>query len=159
MINNNYIAVFDFETDSRDPHTCSPTELGCVMIEPRKLEIVESSLFEQGMRPEDIDTEGYYERHKETIEWTANNRKTKPEAIIEEWKSYPSPDVTWSAFVSYLEGYQARGSKRKSMFSAPIRAGSNIIAFDDIILKRLCTQYKNIDRKSGKPNIFHPRRS
>ena len=61
MLNLRKICVFDFETDSPDPHTCQPVELAAIMIDPRKLKIIEKSDFSSMMRPADIDDETYYE--------------------------------------------------------------------------------------------------
>ena len=38
-MNNRCIIVFDWQTDSPDPHTCNPVELAAIPIEPRTLEI------------------------------------------------------------------------------------------------------------------------
>ena len=38
-MNNRWIIVFDWETDSPNPDTCNPVELAAVPVDPRTLEI------------------------------------------------------------------------------------------------------------------------
>ena len=38
-MNNRWIIVFDWETDSPDPDTCNPVELAAVPVDPRTLEL------------------------------------------------------------------------------------------------------------------------
>ena len=44
-MNLHKIAVIDFETTGINPDTCEPTQLAAVMVDPRKLEIIEGSEF------------------------------------------------------------------------------------------------------------------
>ena len=158
----NPICVYDYETDGKHPHECEPTELGACIINPRTLEIVENSEFILKLRPPTIDEPDYYRKHEDTIAFHAKNRlaegddmEVKKKEVFESWKNGVDQKIGWQQFTTYLEKYNT-DQKRKTMFGAPIRGGSNIRSFDDIITTRLCKKYGNID-KEGKMNIFHPR--
>lgn len=151
----NYIAVYDFETDSPDPKTTEPVQLAACIINPITLEIVENSEFCSDMKPADIENADYYDEHRQTIEWHAKNYKISPQEVFERWKLAPEQSIVWRQFTDYLEKYN-KNQSRKSRFTAPIRAGINILRFDDLIIDRLCKKYKN-STKEGEQSIFHPR--
>jgi DNA polymerase III epsilon subunit-like protein len=75
--------------------------------------------------------------------------------ILKEWLEYPKQEQSWKMFVSYLDKYHSRASK-KSQFSAPIAAGYNIHRFDLKIIDRLSQKYDNTN-KENTSNIFYPR--
>jgi len=155
MINLHNIAVVDLETDSVDPYSCNPTQLACLMIHPRKLEIIPGSEFNSLIRPLDIDHDDYMDKHKSTIEFHAKNQKATAEQVVSTWKDAPSQKTVWDKFVAYLYKYHTTQS-RKSVYTAPIICGYNILNFDCIILDRMCKTYNNIDKK-GKSTIFYYR--
>ena len=155
MLNLRKICVFDFETDSPDPHTCQPVELAAIMIDPRKLKIIEKSDFSSMMRPADIDDETYYEEHKDTIDWHARQLDKKPLEILESWKAAPLQKNAWSEFKTYLKMYHVSDT-RKSSFTAPICAGYNHLGFDNYIIQRLSEKYNDIDKR-GKTKLFFGR--
>jgi DNA polymerase III epsilon subunit-like protein len=155
MLNLHPIAVFDFETDSADPRSCNPVELACLVLDPRTLEIVPNSEFSTKIRPPSIDDTNYYELHKDTIEWHAKNHKCTSEDILKEWKSAIPQDVAWKNFKEYLSKYHTT-TKKRSMWSAPIAAGMNIIRFDLPIIERLSGLYGDLN-SSGETKIFFPR--
>jgi hypothetical protein len=133
-----HICVFDFETDGKDPNTCNPVELACVMIDPYSLEVIPGSEFDSYMRPEGIDKEDYLtgvegEKRLETVKWHAKLRKCSNEEILDKWKNAPLPEVVWPLFVAHVEKY----NKTKSQFEAPIAAGMNIKNYDLFIVSRL----------------------
>lgn len=152
---DNFVCIYDFETDDKDQHTCEPVQIAASMIHPKSLEHVEGSEFTSYMQPIDINDEDYYEKHEETIKWHAENYKCTPQEIFNKWKSAPMQKVVWKDFQTYLLKYNMNQS-RKSKFSAPIRAGANIIKFDDVITQRLCTRYGMVS-KDGEQKIFAPR--
>lgn len=154
-MNFNTIAVYDFETDSPDPYTCNPVQLACIMVNPRTLEIIEGSEFNTRMQPLDINDEGYVAEHKDTIEWHSRISKTSSEEIVEGWKDAPQQQDAFDAFTEYLLRYHKK-TGRKSKFSAPIKAGYNIIRFDNVIMERLCKKYHKMDKRNDM-SIFHPR--
>ena len=149
-MNYNKICVFDIETDGRDPTKANPVQLAAVIVDPRKLEIVNNAEFNSFMRPEGIDEEDYFENNRATIEWHSNIRDCTPEEIIELWKKAPSQKMVWENFVGFLEKFHKSG-KNKTKFSAPLACGYNILAFDLHIVNRMCENHLK-----GK-QIFHPR--
>ena len=155
MLNLRKICVFDFETDSTDPHTCQPVELAAMMINPRKLCFIDGSEFSSMMRPADIDEENYYETHKDTIDWHAKQLKKKPLEILETWKAAPLQKNVWADFKRYLLMYHIQDN-RKSSWTAPVCAGHNIYEFDLPIIKRLSEKYKDVD-KNGRTKLFFAR--
>jgi len=155
MLNLKKICVFDFETDSPDPHTCQPVELGAIMIDPRKLKFIEGSEFNSMMRPTNIDEENYYEVHKDTISWHARQLNKKPLEVLDSWKAAPLQKNVWADFKRYLDMYHVQ-DKRKSVFTAPLACGFNILDFDLPIIQRLSKKYKDIDNR-GNTKLFFRR--
>lgn len=155
MLNLRKICVFDFETDSPDPHTCQPVELAAVMIDPRKLCFIDGSEFSSMMRPTDINDENYYEVHKDTISWHAKQLKKQPLEVLDSWAKAPLQKNVWADFKRYVDMYHLQ-DKRKSVFTAPICAGYNILDFDLHIIQRLCEKYHNVDNR-GNSKIFFRR--
>ena len=151
----NFICVYDFETDSPNPHECEPVQLAACIINNITLEIMPNSEFCVNMRPPNIDDEDYFEKHESTIEWHAKNYNKSPTEIFELWKSFPAQKQGWEHFTNYLLKYN-KNQSRRTKFGAPIRAGANIRRFDNIIVDRLCKRYGNVTG-TGEQNIFSPR--
>lgn len=144
------------ETDGKDPYICSPVQLAAVMVDPIKLEIIKDSEFNINLKPErlDGDIDNPY-TDSDILDWHAKVRASTPEKILSEWWTYPSQNKSWDMFVTYLDKYHSRSSK-KSMFSAPIAAGYNIFRFDLKIIERLSKKYHNVNNE-GTSSIFYPR--
>ena len=155
MINMHKIAVIDFESDSTDPFTCQPTQLACLMIDPRKLEIIPGSEFNSMMRPIDIDDENYTEAHKNTIDFHAKNQHTTASSVLTAWQQAPTQKAVWANFVEYLGRYHTTQTKR-GIYTAPLICGYNILGFDCHIIDRLSKLYNNIG-KDGRTNLFFGR--
>lgn len=155
MINYNKICVFDFETDGSNPFECSPVQLAAVMIDPIKLDIIPDSEFNIYFKPEVLEQDNDYEYKTDILDFHAKVKSCKKEDILNQWKDYPSQNHSWSMFVSYLDKYHTRSSK-KSQFSAPIAAGYNINRFDLNIIDRLSKKYGNLN-KENRTNLFYPR--
>lgn len=153
--NKHYIMVIDFETDSTDPYSCNPIQLGAIVIDPIKLEIIPDSEFNAIIKPENIGREDYVERHKDTLEWHSKIRNETVESILRRLQNAPTQKIVWETFVNYISQYHTRHDNQ-NQFSAPIMAGYNIFDFDLIIMDRLCQKYKNVDNK-GKPKLFYRR--
>jgi DNA polymerase III epsilon subunit-like protein len=151
------ICVFDFETDGSNPEVCSPVQLAAVIIDPVRLEVIPDSEFNITCKPEVMEKDNNYRYETDIIDFHARVKGCSKESVYEQWRQYPSQDIGWQSFVSYLEKYHCGNRKKKSMFSAPIAAGYNINRFDMKIIGRLCQKYKNIDAKENNPNIFYPR--
>lgn len=164
---DNYICVYDFETDDSDPTTCEPVQLAACMMHPITLDIVENSEFCSYMRPADIDEEDYFTKHEGTIIWHAKNynpefkqfndqqQKDAAKKIFDTWKAAPEQKQVWKDFATYLLKYNKNQSNR-GRFTAPIRAGANILRFDNVIVNRMCTRF-GYTTKDGEQKIFHPR--
>jgi DNA polymerase III epsilon subunit-like protein len=151
------ICVFDFETDGSNPLVCSPVQLAALIIDPVKLEIVPGSEFNAFFKPEIMENNANYKYETDIIEFHSKVKGCSQEEIYSAWNKYPSQEVSWKAFVSYLEKYNCFGYKKKSIFSAPIAAGYNINRFDLKIIQRLSEKYKNVDAKENISTLFYPR--
>lgn len=151
----NKICVFDFETDGKDPLECSPVQLACVIIDPDKLEIIPNSEFNIHFKPELLEQNPDHQYPNDLLEFHAKAQKCNTNEILHNWQNYPSQKQSWNQFTNYLDKYHTRSS-RKSIFSAPIAAGYNILRFDMPIIDRIAKKYKNIGKDKSN-NIFHPR--
>jgi DNA polymerase III epsilon subunit-like protein len=155
MINYNKICVFDFETDGSNPEVCSPVQIAAVMVDPIKLEIIPNSEFNTNFKPEVLEQNNEYIYETDILDFHAKVRGCAKDKILDEWKKYPKQELSWKMFVSYLDKYHTRASK-KSQFSAPIAAGYNIYRFDLPIINRLSVKHGNTN-KENKSDIFFPR--
>lgn len=154
-MNYNKICVFDFETDGSNPVECSPVQLSAVMVDPIKLEIIPKSEFNILFKPEVLEKDNEYQYTTDILDFHARVRNCAKEEILSQWRNYPQQDQSWKMFISYLDKYHTRSSK-KSQFSAPIAAGYNIHRFDLKIIDRLSKKYDNVN-KENSTNIFYPR--
>ena len=118
------------ETDGSDPDQCSPVQIAAVMIDPLKLEIIPKSEFNINLKPEKLllDSNYAYE-DSDVLDFHSKVRACSKEDILSSWRQYPDQKNGWERFVSYLDMYHTRSTK-KSFFSAPIAAGYNINRFD-----------------------------
>lgn len=155
MINYNKICVFDFETDGKNPRTCSPVQLAAVMIDPLQLNIIPGSEFNIHCKPEVLESDPDYVYEGDILDFHAKVKGTDTNSILNEWKQYPSQKSSWSLFIDYLDKYHSRTSK-KSQFSAPIAAGYNIHRFDLLIIDRLSNKYNNLNKEKCS-NLFYTR--
>ena len=156
MPNNQKICVFDLETDGVNPDMCSPVQIAALMVDPVKLEIIPDSEFNINLKPYAIENNINYDySDSDVLDFHAKVRGSSREKILQDWRKYQNQDQGWKMFISYLDIYHTRSSK-KTCFSAPIAAGYNINRFDIKITDRLSERYKNIN-KEGKSNIFYPR--
>lgn len=151
------ICVFDFETDGSDPEICSPVQLACVMIDPVKLEIIPDSEFNVNCKPEVLELDANYKYTTDIIDFHSKVKGCSQEEIYNSWLKYPSQQIAWASFVSYLDKYHCANRKKKSIFSAPIAAGYNINRFDLKIINRLSAKYKTLDTKENISSLFYPR--
>jgi DNA polymerase III epsilon subunit-like protein len=155
MINYNKICVFDFETDGSNPKVCSPVQIAAIMIDPIKLEIIPKSEFNINFKPEVLETDSNYQYTTDILDFHSKVKGCSKDDVLKEWLEYPKQEQSWKMFVSYLDKYHSRTSK-KSQFSAPIAAGYNIHRFDLKIIDRLSQKYDNTN-KENTSNLFYPR--
>lgn len=154
-MNLNKLGVFDFETDSPNPHICNPVQLAALMVNPRTLQVEPGSEFNIMMRPPDIDDDDYVRKHRDTIEWHAGVKNCTVEQIVETWKNAPMQKDAFNMFKEYLLRHHTK-TKKKNHFSAPVAAGYNIEGFDNIIIRRLCKTHGGLD-KNGEVSLWHYR--
>jgi len=133
--------VFDFETGGIDPKVCEPLQLAAVVIDSRSLEIKPGSEFQTYIKPASWDNVS-----QEALNINKIDRKEVDEKGL-------NLKTAWEAFTSYVNKY----NKKKSFWGAPIAAGHNIVAYDMIIVNRLCELYGPLDNKSKSPILFHGR--
>jgi len=142
MINNRWIIVFDWETDSPNPDTCNPVELAAIPIDPRTLEIKEDRSFYSVIKPPGITKETYFtEERQKTIEWHAKQRGVESSDIIKSWKAGKSEKMAWKSFCDYCKKFNSEKSPG-NWYTEPIPAGYNIIGFDLPICSRLAEKHK-----------------
>lgn len=156
MANKQKICVFDLETDGVDPEKCDPVQIAALMIDPVSLEIIPDSEFNINCKPAKLEKDkDYCYEDSDVLEFHAKVTGSSKDKVLASWREYPKQSASWKMFISYLDKYHTRSS-RKNQFSAPIAAGYNINRFDLRILQRLSTKYKNVN-KEGNMNIFYPR--
>lgn len=155
MINYNKICVFDFETDDSNPKICSPVQIAAVMVDPINLEIIPNSEFNIHFKPELMENDDKYEYTTDILDFHAKVKGCSKNDVYKEWSAYPKQQQSWKMFVSYLDKYHSRSSK-KSQFSAPIAAGYNINRFDLKIIDRLSQKYGNTNKEQNS-DLFYPR--
>lgn len=144
------------ETDGSNPEVCSPVQIAAIIIDPNRLEIIKDSEFNISLKPTSLEeNEEYSYSDSDVLDFHAKVQGKSKEDILGSWKSFPSQDIGWKSFVSYLEMYHTRSDK-KSCFTAPIAAGYNINRFDLKIVERMSIKYKNLN-KEGKTSLFYPR--
>lgn len=151
------ICVFDFETDGSDPDVCSPVQLSAVIIDPIKLEIIPESDFNVYFKPEVMENDPSYEYATDILDFHSRVKGCSQEDVYKMWQNYPSQQISWNSFTTYLDKYHCGGRKKKSVFTAPIAAGYNIHRFDLKIVNRLSAKYKNLEPKENISNLFYPR--
>jgi len=151
------ICVFDFETDGSDPEVCSPVQLSAVIIDPIKLEIIPDSSFNAYFKPEVMEKDPSYEYTTDILDFHSRVKGCSQEEVYKTWQNYPSQEISWNSFVSYMDKYHCGGRKKKSVFTAPIAAGYNIPRFDLKIINRLSNKFKNIEAKENISSLFYPR--
>jgi DNA polymerase III epsilon subunit-like protein len=138
-----FIIVYDFETGDVDPHTCHPLQIGAVAIERSTLEFVppeEGGSFVSYMRPPISDDDIF---NWDIIKQRAlDKNKISRETIIEA----PAEKVVWVNFIDWIKKFKSG----RDQYTKPVRAGHNILKFDDIIVARLNEKY-------GQKPPFHPR--
>ena len=156
-MNLNYYAVVDIETDGIDPEKCNPLQLGAVIVDPRKLEIVKGSEFSSWIQPPEFHSKDfdYFEEHKDTIAFHCENFKEDKNQFLARLENAQSEKLVWKDFAEYLKSYYIPGQK-KTHFSSCILAGYNVLNYDKVILDRMAAKYKNMG-KDGKSNLFNKR--
>jgi DNA polymerase III epsilon subunit-like protein len=152
----NKICVFDFETDGIDTGTCSPVQIAAVIVDPYNLSIMKDSEFNITVRPEKLEIDKDYKYDdSDILDFHAKVRGCSKEDILKSWQEAMSQQQAWSMFSQYLEIYHLNRSK-KSMFSAPVAAGYNILRFDMKIVERFSRKLGYVNNENTS-SLFFPR--
>lgn len=152
----NKICVFDFETDGVDTSECSPVQIAAIIVDPYNLSVVKDSEFNIMVRPEKLEADKNYKyEDSDILDFHAKVRACSKEDILKSWQSAMSQQQAWSMFSQYLEIYHLNRSK-KSMFSAPVAAGYNILRFDMKIVERFCRKLGYVNNENTS-SLFFPR--
>lgn len=148
-MNKNYICVFDTETGGKFPHKSQVLSLSCLMIDPKRLQIIKGSEFTSYIKPV-LDPAECEKLGLEPIQEEAlkvNNIK------LDEIKDAPAMEEVWKRFCNHLSNYTTGTGD----WGKPIPCGYNITSFDLPIINRLCKQYGNWNKDREVGNVFHPR--
>jgi DNA polymerase III epsilon subunit-like protein len=147
----NYVVVRDYETGSKNKYKTQPIQIGAVIVDVKKLEVVDDSLFVSTMRPE-LDDEKAKSLGLDPVEDEALkiNGFTR-----EELEKAPETKLVWQNYLSYLEKYNCKGKGGKN-WDAPVIAGYNNSNFDDVIDIRMCEKYGPKLDEWGGWGIYHP---
>lgn len=152
----NKICVFDFETDGVDTSECSPVQIAAIIVDPYNLSIIKDSEFNIIVRPEKLEVDKNYKyEDSDILDFHAKVRNCSKEDILKSWQIAMSQQQAWSMFSQYLEIYHLNRSK-KSMFSAPVAAGYNILRFDMKIVERFCRKLGYVNNENTS-SLFFPR--
>lgn len=159
-MNFNYLCFLDFETGGKNSKRTQPTQLSAVMIDARKLEIVDGAVFNAYIKPffneEDCVKYDLDPVEDEALEVTKIKKSTLEKA--------QSPKIVWNSFVSFVEQY----NKKRDKWNAPIMCGYNSDRFDSNIVDRLCGgnnlfndgvepyKFGPWDDKGNQNKLFHP---
>lgn len=153
----NKICVFDFETDGINTDECSAVQIAAVIVDPYNLSIVKDSEFNIMVKPEKLEIDKDYKySDSDILEFHAKVRETTPEKILESWHNAMSQQQAWSMFSQYLEIYHLSNRSKKSMFSAPVASGYNILRFDMKIVERFSRKFGYVNNENGS-SLFYPR--
>ena len=118
-------------------------------IDGRRLEIIRDSVFNSFIKPE-LDPEkckllGIDEVQNEALKVNGIDLKSL--------ENSPGPKEVWERFCEYVNKFSSGTGRWK----APIRAGMNILGFDDKINFRLAKEFGPWDKEQNCPALFHPR--
>lgn len=150
MIRNN-IVFRDWETGSKNKYNCQPIQLAAVIIDIRRLEVIEDSLFESTLRPifdeEQCVRTGVAPLEDEALKKNGFTR--------EELEDAPYPKLVWEKYLDYLSNYNLKG-KGGGKWDAPAVGGYNNSNFDNAIDIRMCELYGPPLDQWGGWSLYHP---
>lgn len=138
------------ETGGKNPHKAQVTQISAVVLEPRKLEVIEGAVFNSEVCPIFDDDKakelGLDPVSQEALDITHKTR--------DQLSKSPPINIVWKDFVSFVTRYKKAGDK--SNWGNPIASGFNISNYDNIIIHRLCREYGPYDEVYGAQKVFHP---
>lgn len=143
---NRDLIFYDFETSSICPHTCQPTQLAALAIDPRNFKV--KGEFNSEIWAETDDEKavaaGLGVIQEGALKVTGKTREKIALA--------PPLKIVWEKFVNFVNKYNWKSSS----FTAPIPCGHNIINYDSVIIERMCKLYGPWDKKNNKGGLFSP---
>lgn len=123
-VNHNKYAIVDFETGGTGEFR-QPLSIGIVILDPRRLKILDNGVFYSKIRPSDD-----HEKHGlDPIEQKALDVN---KLTLEELAEAPPPKVVWNNVINFMKYHNPKGGK----WDAPIFTGWNY-QFDYQIVNRL----------------------
>lgn len=150
MIRNN-ICIRDYETGSKNRHKCQPIQIAAVMIDIRRLEVIQDSLFESLILPEFDDEKclnlGIDPLEDEALKINGHTRESLADA--------PHAKLVWEQYLAYLKDYNIKGQDGGA-WNAPAIGGYNSCKFDDVIDIRMCELYGPKLNDWGDWSMYHP---
>jgi DNA polymerase III epsilon subunit-like protein len=148
-MNFNYLLVYDYETGSRNKHNTQLTQIASIVIEPRKLVLVENSLFSSEVKPILDDAAaieaGLAPIDEEALRITHKTRENLAKA--------PELKQVWESWMESIAKYR---TNRGGAWGSPIPCGFNINKFDNFITDRYAEQFGQWDKTWETNTVFHP---
>lgn len=145
--------MYDWETVARvgskatNPNEAEPIQLTAKVIHPRRLEVIEGAIFSTYIKPpfprEEVESD--------VLSWHSRVSGKSTNELLDLWYAAPEADLVFGQFIDFINRYHS-DCKRKSIFSAPILCGHNILNYDNIIFNRLCERHGFVG-KDGKQNV------
>lgn len=140
-MNFNALCCYDFESTGRFAESAQIVQIGAIMIDPRRLEIIEGTEFDILVKPLYSDSAKAMGLEELSDGAIKIHGKTH-ELLAEKGVSFES---AMANFVEYVNSH----NPAKTKWKAPIAAGYNINNYDSVILKRDLA-------RCGLDNPFHP---
>lgn len=148
MANYNTLCFLDYETGSKNSHTCQPMSMACVMIDPVRLEIIRDGDFYSLIRA-NWDESWCKENNVEVPQEEALNI-TK--LTREDSEKAPS----WQEVHNRFESHVKKFYKGTGVWNAPLMCGFNVENYDLNIVNRGCRQFGSHDKVYNTNALFHP---
>lgn len=136
----------DYESGSKYPNTTQPTQLAAVMIDGRRLEIVDkfNSYINCEFDEKVLEAKGWDAVGEEALKIT--------KISLDTIKKAPPLRIVWTKFSEWVNEF----NYKKDKWSRPICCGYNNNGFDDIITNRICQEYGPWDEEYKRNALFHP---
>lgn len=148
---HNMLVVRDYETGSRNPLKCQPTQLAACIINPKSLEVLPDSLFNVMIEPV-WDEE---ECKKQDIDPIQQDALNKCKFTKESFANAVPLKLAWENYCNYLKKYNRKGESGGT-WDAPHVVGFNSLNFDDVIDMRMCERFGPKLNDRGDMTIYHP---
>lgn len=147
MANYNYLAIVDYETGGKNSNLCQPMSMACCIIDPVRLEILQSGDFysliranwdEEWCKANNVEVPG-----EEALNITKLTREDSEKA--------PSWQEVHTRFEEHIKKFYTG----TGVWKAPLFCGFNC-QYDMTILNRAAKQFGSYDKEYCKQGLFHP---